>query len=291
MMMLGGWRIERGAPCPAEVDPISEVLRWRDPACALSVSQLGPPRDDNYRLRLGSDLAVDILANERIVTRPSENFSQATVDHVLADLVYPRLLARAGSFVIHAGAVRVGESALMLMGLSGRGKSTLATSFDRAGFALLGDDAMIVSSLDTRPRVRPVYPSLRLLPDSVEAILPEAVTSSVASYTSKRRIDVTAADQSDWPLPIAAIFSIAAPAADGLIDIRRLTIAETCMCLIESSFAFDPSDAARARDRMADASILAGQVPAFEITYPRDYARLSEVRQAIIDCAATSGLK
>lgn len=168
------------------------------------------------------------------------------------------------------------------MGLSGRGKSTLVSSFNQAGFALLGDDAMVVSSLDTIPRVRPVYPSLRLFPDSIEALMSGVVTAgSVAHYSTKQRIDVpVVSDAGDLPLSIKAIFSIAAP---GQVGLRRLAVAEACMSLVENSFALDPSDTARARERLRDASTLAHHVPTFEISYPRDYARLPEVRQAILD--------
>lgn len=55
------------------------------------------------------------------------------------------------------------------------------------------------------------------------------------------------------------------------------------MALVESSFALDPVDPDQALGRLNDASALARQVPAFEIAYPRDYARLPEVRQAILD--------
>ena len=288
MMMLSGWHVERRAPLSDCVDPPPEVIRWQDSASSLSVSQVGAPEDGIYRLRLDSDLVVDVMPDHRIVTRENALFPQKTIDHFLADQVFPRLLAHVGTFVVHAGAVRIDKAALMLMGNSGRGKSTLVASFDRAGFALLGDDAMIVSSLDATPRVRPVYPSLRLFPDSIEALMPGAVTAGpMAHYSTKNRVDVKVAPTPDnMLLPIRALFSIARPAEDGLVAVRRLTLAETCMSLVESSFSLDPSDIARARDRMEQASALASRVPAFEISYPRDYSRLPEVRQAILDQVA-----
>jgi len=210
------------------------------------------------------------------------------INQFLADLVFPRLLSHTGSFVVHAGGVGFGDAAIMLLGNSGRGKSTLAASFARAGLTLLGDDAMIVTSLDATPRVCSVYPSLRLFPDSIEALMPDAVTAGpVARHSTKQRIDVVVAQKSDyWSLPVRGIFSIGEPVNDGRIDLRRLTVAEACMAFVENSFALDPSDTARARERLVNASALAREVPAFEISYPRDYARLPEVRQAILEQVA-----
>jgi hypothetical protein len=54
------------------------------------------------------------------------------------------------------------------------------------------------------------------------------------------------------------------------------------MTLVENSFSLDPSDLKMARTRMEKASQLAGRIPIFAISYPRDYARLPEVREAIL---------
>lgn len=288
MFALSGWAVEEGLPLAGNFQAQAEILRWQDPSTALCIWQVGAPDEGIYRVRLGSDLVVDILPDGRIVTRPRPHLPQITIDHFLADQVFPRLLAHAGWLVVHAGAVRVGHAAVMLMGISGRGKSTLSASFDQAGFELLGDDAMIVSSADGISRVRPVYPSLRLFPDSIDALMPDAVTAGpMAHYSNKQRIDVASARElGDLPLPIDAIFSIAGVAKDDCIGFRRLPIAECCMTFIENSFALDPSDVIQARGRMDEASALARQVPTFEISYPRDYARLPEVRQAILDQVA-----
>ena len=56
------------------------------------------------------------------------------------------------------------------------------------------------------------------------------------------------------------------------------------MALVENAFALDPTDTARAKDRLEKASALAKSVPSFAISYPRDYASLPGVRAAIVDC-------
>jgi hypothetical protein len=144
---------------------------------------------------------------------------------------------------------------------------------------------MIMSALDTGVGVRAVYPSLRLFPDSIDAVMAGAATAGpIAHYSNKQRIDVAGTrDAVLSPLKINALFSIAAPAQDDRIAFRRLSVAEACMTLVENSFALDPVDPIQARGRLRDASALARQVPAFEIAYPRDYARLPDVRQAILN--------
>lgn len=287
MFAMTGWRVQQGAPHRAHAREQAELLCWQDPATPLSIWHVGDLGTKFFRLRLADLLMVDIEPARRIVARPSAGLPQVTIDHFLADQVYPRLLAHEGSLVIHAGAVLVDDAALLFVGESGRGKSTLTASFDQTGNALLGDDAIVISSVDHTPHACPVYPSLRLLPDSIAALMPGAATAGpVAHYSRKERIDV-AVDREigGTAIPVRAIFSIS-DATTSEIGIRPLPAAQACMTLVANSFALDPTDVDQAHCRMDEASALARQVPAFEISYPRDYARLPEVRQAILDQVA-----
>lgn len=262
------------------VDPGESVI-WQDSASSLNISVVGG--DNRYRLRPGDWMFADVISTSHLVSRARTGTSRRDHDHFVADQVIPRLMAHEGTFVFHAGAVRYGGAAILFMGLSGRGKSTLVSSFSQAGMPLIGDDALVFSMVHGVPHVRPVYPSLRLFPDSIEAIMPDvATTGPVAQYTSKQRIHVQSTKDAWTPLPIHALFAIAEPATSDSIGVRRLTKAEACMSLVESGFALDPTDLDRARNRMKQASELANAVPAFELSYPRDYARLREVREVVL---------
>jgi len=289
MLALRDWRIETADFLPADSLGEDEVPRWADPDTPLRISTITDPNGTTFRLRMDRSLAVDVSADGPILVRPTAQVQQRTIDHFLADQVIPRVLAHAGSFVFHAGAVRIDQTALVFLGPSGRGKSTLVASFDHAGTELIGDDAMILSEPDGIPHVRPVYRSLRLFPDSIDAVIPHASTAGpMAPYSTKERIDVNK-DQDDvvTPIPVKALFSLALAPPDGReeIDVRRMSIAEACMALIESSFALDPADLGGAHARLGQASRLASAVPAFEIRYPRNYACLQAVRAAIVDHA------
>jgi hypothetical protein len=169
------------------------------------------------------------------------------------------------------------------MGQSGRGKSTLAASLERLGCALLGDDAVTLRPGASQVTAEPIYPSLRLLPDSIEAVFGHDVGSSpTAHYTTKRRIGRP-------PLPATpsrcnAIFLLTNP-AEGADDIslRPLTPAQACVELLRESFALDPSDTHRAALGLARASQVAEMIPSFALDYPRCYRRLTEVGQKVLE--------
>ena len=275
--------------CSSEADtgPDLELELWRDEVGLLTVSGAADPPREHYRLRFSDQAAVDVFPGRQQIreARPAPGVPQDTRDHFLADQVLPRVLAHEGRLVVHGAAVRVRDQAVLILGESGRGKSTLAASFAQAGFPLLGDDATIVSWSDGRPCVQAVYPSLRLMPDSIDALYPEApIAGSVAHYTPKRRIRVPVElDRGENAISLAAIFVIAPPAGEPAIVTERLSVADTCIALITNSFALDPTDLELARVKLRDASACALEVPAFAISYPRDYERLPEVRAAILN--------
>lgn len=259
-----------------------EVALWQDPSGPLRLSRIVSDNLTHYRLYLDEDVAIDILPNRHLMILARPDVPQITIDHFLADQVLPRLISQDGEFVLHSGAVRLGRSAILILGASGLGKSTLATSFQNEGSGLMGDDAIVISA-DEVPSATALYSSLRLFPDSITALLPEDVScEEIAHYSDKQRISVPVVKHIEsTSAPIKAMFVLGQPSVAD-ICVTRLSTAQACMAIVENSFALDPTDREKARSRLERASDLARQIPAFALSYPRDYARLPEVRAAIL---------
>lgn len=282
-----GWSLLPRDPARNSSKVETGLCLWDDPAGALTVSRLGAKLSGRYRLCFNNEITLDVMTDAKLIIEwPAKSgVHGATRNHVLADQLYPRILAHDGNLVLHAGAFEANSGCILIVGPSGRGKSSLVTSFNQAGFPLLGDDALVVSMVDGVACATAIYPSLRLFPDSIKALFNGSVgTTEVAHYTVKQRVNIpVAADPPTQPKPILAMFMLLEPSADDEILLDRLSVANSCMALVESSFALDPSDVVRAAQRLELASALARQVPAFAISYPRTYARLPAVREAIMD--------
>ena len=207
-----------------------------------------------------------------------------TFHHLVFDQLVPRIRAHDGAFVLHAAAILRSEAAFLLVGVSGQGKSTLAAALDRSGAELLGDDAAVLALAEGAVTARSIYRSLRLLPDSLQAVVgPERPSQPMAHYSAKRRL-VEDARPARGAVPLAAIFVLApaGEAGEG-VSFEPLQAPEACMNLLRETFALDPSDTARAATRLQQASAVAERVPAFRLHYPRDYARLAEVAATVLD--------
>jgi hypothetical protein len=241
-------------------------------------------------LRFWNQIAARINLPEKTVsiTPFSPKVTPATLEHLLHDQIYPRLLAHEGRLALHAGAVEIGGKLALFLGESGMGKSTLVASLYQAGAHLLNDDALVIDQVGHGFTGEPIYKGLRLLPDSLASLFPQQTeTSPVAHYTSKQRLNVTleAKDESS-PKPVGVMFFLA-PATDGqTISLRRMSAAEACMGIITNSFSLDPTDQQLAKQKLQQAAALANGVPAFELSYPRDYAMLPQVHAQIRACMA-----
>ncbi|MEO7247974.1 MAG: hypothetical protein ABIW31_05930 [Novosphingobium sp.] len=228
-------------------------------------------------------------AQHSIVCHPfSAEVPAATLEHLLLDQMVPRIIGQLGNLVLHAAGLAHKDASILLLGDTGRGKSTLATALYTHALGLLGDDAMVITLQDGRPMARAVYPSLRLLPDSRIQLLPrDTVHHPIGNQTRKERIALPfmALPEPDYQ-PIAGIFILDAALPGGGVSLCRLGPAEACMALTSNSFALDPADNRSASDRLQIAAALVRQAPAYILRYPRDYAVLPQVCAAIVDAVA-----
>lgn len=238
-----------------------------------------------YYLSFGDSVIFRACFQTKVIELVSASMDDpVTLDHLLYDHVIPRVLSACGTLVLHGSLVRIGEGLAVFMGETGAGKSTLGASLHALGHRLLGDDAVIVTENSGTFYAEAVYPSLRLYPDSISRVLAaDVATAPMARYSDKRHVtEFRQTSAGPQPLPLTAIFAL--HRGDSNPQVRHLSARESCMAMIEQSFALDPNDVDAARERMNAAASLASAVPGFELAIPHDYDRLPQVHALIEDC-------
>jgi hypothetical protein len=263
----------------------NDVIRhWRtgDQSIALSLFRQG----QGFLLRF--PFLADFVIDEsgcRIGAWPAPETDEETLRHLLLDQVLPRVLGYQGRLVLHASAVCVDGQVLAFMGETGKGKSTLAASFHAAGFHLLTDDGLVVTAGDSGSLALPVYPGLRLWPQSMNALFAEPPVSTVmASCSGKNRVLLTDNRENESG-ELAAIYILAEPDSGNetsTVTVLPLSARASCIDLVRNSFQLDVSDHKQAKSLFATASAVAERVPVFSLSYPRDFSCLPAVHDVIL---------
>ena len=138
-----------------------------------------------------------------------ENFTVQDAATYLLGPIFGFLLRLRGVVSLHASGVMIGDHAVALVGPAGAGKSTTAAAFAQCGYPVITDDVFALKDSGGRFFVEPGYATLRLWPDSVEALCgsPHALPLITPNW-DKRYLDLRSADFqfANSRVPISAIY-------------------------------------------------------------------------------------
>lgn len=287
-----GWRATVGASYDVDACERESALQWTDGVCSVfKVEAANADCFYRYRFEGLAEGRFNFEARRIDLKIIDPRCTEATLFHFLSDVLLPAILDHQGELVVHAGAVVVDGAAVLLLGASGRGKSTLTASFLAEGQTILSDDGIIISASECGVCAEAVYPGVRLLPDSLSALFDASIlTAEVAHYAAKRRI-IPDSRMSAGKYPAALLIFLSEPQEPGPVSLAPMSAAEACMGLVSKSFALDPSDKDRARGRIEQAGRVANTLPAYALSYPRKLSSLPQVREAIIDALAVGRLR
>ncbi len=211
----------------------------------------------------------------------------ATLRHLLLDQVLPRALAHRDRLIVHGASVAVGDRVICFIGETGQGKSTLAASFHEAGHALLSDDAIMLTSDSGTTLAAPLYPALRLWPESVDGLfeVPPA-TTPMTQYSAKYRVELATPATDVTPRSLGAIFvledSLGEIDTEAGPSLSPYSPRDACMAIIANSFQLDPADPQRAARLLQRAGDVAQRVPVYALHYTRSFEHLAQVRKAVL---------
>lgn len=245
-------------------------------------------RGESFVLRFPDLADFEVAADGfSVLAHPVVGTSSNTIRHLYLNQVLPLALSRQGKLVFHGSAVQTPFGVTAFLGESGRGKSTLAASFASSGCRFLTDDCLLLEKLDRGFCVQPSHPSIRLWDDSREALVhASAPLAPPVQHTSKARIlsdDVLAF--CDVAQPLRNIYFLGDGCASE-VSITPMSPSEALIGLVNHSFLLD----IEARDAIAahfeELTQLVALPLYFRLDYPRHYAALPSVREAILKNAS-----
>jgi hypothetical protein len=247
---------------------------------------------DGYLLRFPDLADFEVSADgKEVVAWPANDDDDATVEHLYINQMVPLALSRQGRPTFHASVVTVPGGVIAFLGQSGMGKSTLAASFALNGASFLSDVALLVEETESGCLVQPSHPSIRLWEDSVEQLVDASSSTSIPiSYSTKARLLAgDALTYSAEPQRLLAAYVLESNDVSQ-VSIRTLAGVDRHMAWVQNSFLLDIEDADLLKQHFDWTHRIASAIPTFALDYPRDYGILPEVRNAVQQHAAISGI-
>ncbi len=225
-------------------------------------------------------------AGTRIWYRLAPGCHAADAEHVLAGPVLGLAFQQQGQMQLHASAVVVDGAAVAFAAPHGSGKSTLAASFSRAGHPLLTDDILPLADDPSGWTALHSLPRMKLWEDSLAALGDDPHRYDVVMRcTDKRRVPVgerwgtVASDAA----PLTAVYLLAPHLEqDCPIEVVDIAPVEAVMRLLGNMYMAEMLRGERAARALDAATRLAAAVPVRCLAYPRAYAILPALREAIL---------
>lgn len=237
-----------------------------------------------YLVRFPDQVDFEIDATSFAVRcAPIDGARSAAASTLFRNSVQPIIANHTGGLNLHGSAVCIGDTAAAFLGVSRRGKTTLAGAFAAAGHPFLTEDVLALERSGDGFLIRPSMPELRLFHDSASFLLggnpgwddPAEKSGVPASEALPYR---------DEALPLGGIF-ILGPGASEAVSLTRLTQASALAELIQHSFILDVEDRARLKSHFQRMGVLAQAATCYLLDYPRTYSELPKVIDAIVDLA------
>jgi hypothetical protein len=239
---------------------------------------------DGYLLRFPYLGDFTVSADGLDVTAyPVAGVSDQTIEHLYLNQVLPLALSRQFKLVLHASAVEIENFAVAFLGVSGRGKSTLAASFSTSGCRFLTDDGLQLEKGPGGYLIQPSHPSIRLWDDSRQALIPEsAQVAPPVDFTPKSRF--LADDEvayCDAARPLCCVYFLGEGATDTVL-IEPVSGRDAMIELVRHSFLLDIEAREMLMHHFGQLTDLARMPMFFRLDYPRRYELLPMVREAVI---------
>ncbi len=255
----------------------SDPVRHRLPAAPTDPVTLGDPAllttrhaDDTVTIWDRGEAKFHLLPSAfRIVVR-----NEATDDeweNQLVNTALPLLLTSLGRFVLHGAAVLTDRGAVVFIGPSGRGKSTIAATAASLGRGVLADDGVLLTS---EREVSSGFVGWRG-PRHVRLV---DSASGPAGRPRKHTLHLCQAQQAIASSPIASIVMLA-PRSDSLSPLRTLDARFRVAGILANSFSVDERTR---REQLVVAAAVAERVPMCQVSLPDDLDRAASALEAVL---------
>jgi len=240
--------------------------------------------DDRYRLDYGSLGVYDVMRDGGGITwSPGEHDCVNCARQCILGRVLALAIRTTGGFCLHASCVALAGGAVAFLAPKGTGKSTLASALVGHGATLVTDDMLRVQ-VTSPPLVYTGVQRLRLRSDSAAAAAELGITSHPATdgkHITEIQGTISAVSPS---FPLAAIYVLRPlDRTDSQSPFRKPLAGAEALIPLVSNTMLASLVAGSSPDMLMNAAKLASRVAVYELWIPRNYARLADAAESLMN--------
>ena len=206
------------------------------------------------------------------------------IDVLLLGHVMACYLEQQDVLALHAGALVVGDRAVLLAGDKGAGKSSMVTSMVTAGFSLMSDDIAAVEESNGVVLCRSAFPLVKLTPEQLERFATGSNRSYPRFHPGFTKLSVPVSDLGEFdpgPRPVGVIYLLERGKFESPV-IETLPPARAVVELAHHSFLGHILESTPLqRQRFGHLVRVARAVPVRRLRYPNGFDHLADVHDAI----------
>jgi hypothetical protein len=226
-----------------------------------------------------------VRAGKEIIIEPRAGVEENLLRLPLLGTVLAMALHQRQQLLLHGSAIALGDQAVVFIGASGQGKSTMAATLYGRGHRIMGDDIASINLEKPRiPMLIPGFPQIKLWPEAVTAALgddPETLRKIHPDVEKRARSTVDRFFE--HPLPLRRIYVLAEGSS---VQIRPLKPQEAIAKLVGNSYIPMVMGEAFTRSQGVALHIqqcgrLVRDIPVYSLERPRSLALLSAVAHLV----------
>jgi hypothetical protein len=197
-----------------------------------------------------------IVRRDAIIVRPAPHAEEKLLRLFIMGSALALVLHLRKKLVLHAGTVAVDGAAVVIMGQSGGGKSSLCSALYARGHEAVSDD---VTGLDYSERAGwiaiPAFPQFKVWPDAVRAL--GFASNNLPRIRRKLAIDSTKRFH-EKPLSLRRIYVLATGPS---LAVGAMSLKESLMEVVRHSYCFQVLETVELARHFVDCGTLVKEVP------------------------------
>lgn len=217
------------------------------------------------------------------VPRPRHPVAPAGLQHVLARRVLPRTGMLHGRIGLHAASVSDGRRAVVILGATHAGKSTLSAALHQhLGWQVLADDISLIEAGDHTVRCFRVGIGTCLRADALAGLQISATDSQPIPHQSEKRW--CAADIESGRASAVRAIVFLTQEWENRVRLSRISPSRALVNATARQVLFNPTDLRARGTLMNSLAHVVERVPAYDFSYPRSFDCLPVVAARLRDC-------